>query len=160
MFKHLLEILRTTVLPSTPTTPKYKTLLSVNLLQWFNSCHWLTRLITILLCFYALPASVSSCLHPLQLSDLLLCLNMHTSAFSSSHGYAFLFFSSSIIQLFHLMLLHACTTHNNRDMIPSLFSIFIVSLHLVPFACAMPLHVVPTFIITRTSHEVIWLHLL
>jgi hypothetical protein len=61
-----------------------------------------------------LPASVSSCLHPFELSDLLLCLCMHTSTFSSFLRYASLFFSSSVLQLLHIMLLHACITHNNN----------------------------------------------
>jgi hypothetical protein len=62
---------------------------------------------------HVLPASVSSCLHPFELSNLLLCLYMHTSAFSSFLRYASLFFSSSVLQLLHIMLLHACINHNS-----------------------------------------------
>jgi hypothetical protein len=86
---------------------------------------------------------VSSCLHPLQLSDLLLCLSMHTSTFSSSHRYASLFFSSSMLQLLHLMLLHACITHNN-NLIPYLFCVFIFSLCTYSFLhvpCPISLHI-------------------
>jgi hypothetical protein len=60
------------------------------------------------------PASVSSCLHPFEIFDLLLCVCMHTSTFSSFLRYASLFFSSSVLQLLHIMLLHACITHNNN----------------------------------------------
>jgi hypothetical protein len=61
-----------------------------------------------------LSASVSSYLHPFELSDLLLCFYMHTSSLSSFVRYASLLFSSSVLQLLHIMLLHACITHNNN----------------------------------------------
>jgi hypothetical protein len=70
---------------------------------------------------------MSLCSHLFELSDLLLCLYMHTLTFSSSLRYASMFLASSVLQLLHNMLLHACITHNRKHPSP-LCSAFLYSL--------------------------------
>jgi hypothetical protein len=74
--------------------------------------------------YSALPASVSSCLHPLDISDLLLCLCITTTSFSSSHRYTSLFFSSSMLHLLHIMLLHAWITPQQPPILYALRHIY------------------------------------
>jgi hypothetical protein len=60
---------------------------------------------------------------------------MHTSAFSSSRRYVSLFFSSSMLQLLHIMLLHACITRNSSN--PNLFFVLCFYPLCASSACSM-----------------------
>ena len=108
VFKHPLEPLRTTVLPSTSQTPWNINIFYWNLLQWYNVHQWLTSLITILLQCPTLSASLYSYTHALHfLFFCLLCSVCHVHSMHHSSCPCFCYYT--------LLLLHSLITLNNRN---------------------------------------------
>jgi len=74
-----------------------------------------------------------------------LCLHQYLSphvcfSFFSSLRYAFLFLSSSSLKLLQTTCFYSHESHSAVMPISSLFYFFILSMHLLPPSCEMPLH--------------------
>jgi hypothetical protein len=138
VFKHPLEPLRTTVLPSTSQPPYNINLRNLNSLQRNKVIQWLTSLVAVLLHCSTLSASVSSApsLHFLFFSIYTLCI------MSLSCNLPLLCISTPVLCLLaHTsILLHSdhnnSNSNGNSNLISSLHSVLIVSVHLVHAMCA------------------------
>jgi hypothetical protein len=147
VFKHPLEPLRTTVLPSTSQPPSNINLRNLNSLQRNKVIQWLTSLVVVLLHCSTLSASVSSAptLHFLFFSIYTLC------TMSLSCNLPLLCISTPVLCLLAHTSIFLHSDHNNsnnngnNNLISSLHCVLIVSVHLVHAMCATPLyaHTVP-----------------
>jgi hypothetical protein len=139
VFKHRLEPLRTTVLPSTSQPPSNINLRNLNSLQRNKVIQWLTSLVVVLLHCSTLSASVSSAptLHFLFFSIYTLC------TMSLSCNLPLLFISTPVLCLLaHTSIFlhndHKNSNNNgNHNLISSLHCVLIVSVHLVHAMCAL-----------------------
>jgi len=142
VFKHPLEPLRTTVLPSTSQPPSNINLRNLNSLQRNKAIQWLTSLVVVLLHCSTLSASVSSALplHFLFFSIYTLC------TMSSSCNLPLLCISTPVLYLLAHTSIFLHSDHNNSkingnsNLISSRHCVLIVSVHLVHAMCAHVLH--------------------
>ena len=134
MFKHPLEPLRTSVLPSTSLPPWFMNMCYWNLLQWYNVQQQLTSLIPVLArfrCSVCLTVFLHPCIALFVLLPFVLCVPFPFNA-------PFVFCPIQLLHSTSFFIDPSLTT--TITSISSLFPILILPMHLVHPLYAMVLH--------------------